>query len=358
MRFERSQILRLFRNGRGRKYTGSWLFHDRENEAGDNAEYLYDYVMKYKKDIYFTLRRDSIDWNRLTKKGFRMIEWGSEEHLLCILHCKYQISSFFDYFHNNVLRFNRKLSYIFLQHGVIKDNMSRFFTRFTPSMFITSTDDEYKYIKDNFNLPANIVKLTGLARHDRLGSMKKSKDTIFLFPTWRRRLKDKDLTNEVYYIEWMKFIESGELKSFAEENGLKIVMKIHPSMVYGLNFEWKVPKYVEINNEDFGLTLSKSAILITDYSSIAFEAAYIYKPIIYYQFDAEYFRKTHLEKGYFEYERDGFGKVVNTVSRIIDEMKVIAGNNLEMSEEYREKANRTFKFRDGRCCERIYNLLN
>ena len=46
-------------------------------------------------------------------------------------------------------------------------------------------------------------------------------------------------------------------------------------------------------------------------SSVAFDFAYLGKPVIYAQFDKEEFYEKHDYKaGYFNYERDGFGEVV------------------------------------------------
>ncbi len=55
-------------------------------------------------------------------------------------------------------------------------------------------------------------------------------------------------------------------------------------------------------------------MVVTDYSSIAFEAAHFNRPVVYYQFDTvEASSGQHVfTKGYFDYERDGFGAVCQT----------------------------------------------
>ena len=57
---------------------------------------------------------------------------------------------------------------------------------------------------------------------------------------------------------------------------------------------------------------ARCALLVTDYSSVAFNVAYIDRPVVYFQFDRdEMLGGRHVgRKGYFEYERDGFGPVV------------------------------------------------
>ena len=50
---------------------------------------------------------------------------------------------------------------------------------------------------------------------------------------------------------------------------------------------------------------------VTDYSSQAFEAAYLERAVVYYQFDqADFFGGTHVyRKGTWDYDTDGFGPV-------------------------------------------------
>ena len=81
------------------------------------------------------------------------------------------------------------------------------------------------------------------------------------------------------------------------------------------------PDYVEVIDQLAEPSLhplfAKTALLVTDYSSVAFEIAYIEKPVIYYQFDAEQFYDGgHLGfGGYFDFARDGFGPVCETEAR-------------------------------------------
>ena len=57
--------------------------------------------------------------------------------------------------------------------------------------------------------------------------------------------------------------------------------------------------------------LIKASLLVTDYSSIFFDFAYLRKPIIYAHFDYKEYRMNHYPKGYFDYEKDGFGYIIH-----------------------------------------------
>jgi CDP-glycerol glycerophosphotransferase (TagB/SpsB family) len=104
-------------------------------------------------------------------------------------------------------------------------------------------------------------------------------------------------------------------------------------------------------------SFAEAALMVTDYSSVAFECAYIDRPTTYYQFDRdEFFAIDHVHaKGYFDYHDNGFGPVAETQDQVLDAIK----NALEGNEDsaYAQRREQFFAFRDGKCCERVYNAI-
>jgi len=96
---------------------------------------------------------------------------------------------------------------------------------------------------------------------------------------------------------------------------------------------------------------------VTDYSSVAFECAYLDRPIVYFQFDRdEFFAGNHTyTRGYFDYREHGFGPVAETEDQVLDAIQ----QALEGREDpiYAQRRESFFAFRDGRCCERVYNEI-
>ena len=74
---------------------------------------------------------------------------------------------------------------------------------------------------------------------------------------------------------------------------------------------------LNLEQERYSDLFNECSIFITDYSSIHFDVATEKKPIIYYQFDKVKFFTTHYGKGYFDYEKDGFGDVITEEKDII-----------------------------------------
>lgn len=92
--------------------------------------------------------------------------------------------------------------------------------------------------------------------------------------------------------------------------------------------------------------------MITDYSSVAFDFAYIKKPLIYYQND-DY----HYEKGYFDYETMGFGDIIQTEEELIDKIIEYIENNCQMEEKYQKRVDKFFKYTDKNNSKRVYEWI-
>ena len=99
--------------------------------------------------------------------------------------------------------------------------------------------------------------------------------------------------------------------------------------------------------------------MVTDYSSVAFDFAYLRKPIVYSQFDkAEFFGGGHsYTEGYFDYVRDGFGEVEETLENVVDRIIEYMENGCQIKPEYRERIDKTFAFDDKDCSRRVYETV-
>ena len=102
--------------------------------------------------------------------------------------------------------------------------------------------------------------------------------------------------------------------------------------------------------------LRQAALMITDYSSVAFDFAYMRKPIIYYQFDKNVF---DVEYGgsYFSHERDGFGPVVTEKEECILKIADWMDKRFDLDGIYIDRCERVFPYYDKGNCERIYSAI-
>lgn len=351
-----------------------WLLMDRDYEADDNAEHLYRYIMQNhpEQKMFFALRKESSDWERLEKEGFNLIEFGSFKFERIIKKASKVISSHCDEY---LMRYiTPRQQFIFLQHGVIKDDLSKWLNSKKVNLFITSTKAEYDSIVNDYNrykFGKKEVVLTGLARHDVLLKNNKS-DTkqILIMPTWRagivgnitnsskRGLKE-NLKQSEYFQKWNSLLNNDNLKKLCELYSYAIVFNPHPNIMPYLK-EFNIPSHIKIANQDESLQVlfCNSSLMITDYSSVAFEMAYLNKPVIYYQFDKEEFFTSHTyQKGYFSYEKNGFGPVVENEENLLKELEILLKNNCKPFGIYKDNIDSTFVFKDDKCCERNYLVV-
>ncbi|EPN8822396.1 CDP-glycerol glycerophosphotransferase family protein, partial [Campylobacter coli] len=329
------------------KNSNLWLFADMSWRADDNAEHLYRYVMRNhpKQKIAFILSKKSIDYLRLKKEGFKLVDPKSFYFKYLIYKADKIISSHVDRYIFNALGGDtlKTKDFIFLQHGVIKDDLSRWLNQRKIDIFITSTKAEYDSIAGDFNhykFSTKEVVLTGLARWDALvkNNILNTKQ-ILIMPTWREYLSGKvqkygararnpEFVKSLYFQKWQEFLCSKELEKLAVQCGYSIVFIPHPQVRMYLE-DFNLPSYIITSyKESMQELFCKSSLMITDYSSVAFEMAVLKKPVLYYQFDKDEFFAKHLyTQGYFDYERDGFGEVCFNYNQLLYYLKDILSYN-------------------------------
>ncbi|EAJ4116152.1 capsular biosynthesis protein, partial [Campylobacter coli] len=351
-----------------------WLLMDRDYEADDNAEHLYRYIMQNhpEQKIVFALRKESLDWERLEKEGFNLVEFGSLEFERIIKKASKVISSHADGYLTRYI--TSKQQFIFIQHGVIPNDLSKWLNSKKIDLFVTSTKAEYKSIANDYNrykFGKKEVALIGLARHDALLKNNQCNTRqIVIMPTWRanivgvalgssKRGLQSDFTQSEYFKKWNLLLNSNILQKLCEKYDYTVVFNPHRNIIPYLK-EFNIPSYIKIasQNESLQKLFCNSSLMITDYSSVAFEMAYLNKPVIYYQFDHEEFFSSHtLQKGYFDYEKDGFGPVVENEENLLKQLENLLQNDCNPFGIYKDNIDLTFAFKDGKCCERIYKIL-
>ncbi|ECP0648674.1 capsular biosynthesis protein, partial [Campylobacter jejuni] len=329
------------------KNANLWIFADMASKADDNAEHLYRYVMNNhpKQKIVFALRKDSCDYLRLKKEGFNLVDPRSLHFKYLLYKASKVISSHIDKYIFNAFGGDtlKTKDFVFLQHGVTKDDISSWVNKRKIDIFITSTKAEYDSITGNFNhykFSTKEVVLTGLARWDALikNNVLNTKQ-ILIMPTWREylsgkiqkygvRTKNPDFTKSLYFQKWQEFLCSKELENLAKKYGYSVVFIPHPQVRIYLD-DFNLPSYIITSYKTSMQELfCKSSLMITDYSSVAFEMAILNKPVLYYQFDKdEFFAKHSYTQGYFNYEKDGFGTVVLDIDNLLYELKMKLQNH-------------------------------
>ena len=374
-------LRRKARRDRKRKKKPVVLLADRVNMGRDNAEALFRYMMENGMDadydIYFCVKKNTEDFLKLSEIG-NVLDFGSEEYKRKYLCADWVITAGFDAWFSNA--FGEDLKYmadlcsydhIFLQHGVIMNDWARILncaeTGF--SLFITSTDREFEEVSSNrYGYDDGQVVLTGMARYDLL---KSEPDKIIAFmPTWRiglagdidyengSRLYSEKIKGSEYFRFYNSLINDQELLTVMRENGYRGEFYVHPSFMRNAS-DFEGNDVICVNEKaDYSDVFRKAAILVTDYSSVNIDFAYLEKPIVYSQFDRDSFFDAHIcRRGYFDYRTDGFGPVFSEIGEVRSELIRLMKNGAEMDEKYRKRAEGFFHFHDRNNRKRIISNI-
>jgi hypothetical protein len=361
---------------------------DRVFNADDSGEHLFRYLREHRPEVnaWFVIQKGTPDHRRLRRDGYgrRVVAHGSLRWKLLMLNCRHLISSHAD---EVVLR-PRAITALaeprwrvtFLQHGVIKDDLSTWLDRKEIDLFVTSTPAELQSIVGDhttYRYTTREVKLTGLPRFDRvreegLRFPPEKRDLIVVAPTWRQWLSTadalvtgrhqvrEDFESSQYAAEWTALLNSPELRELADRSGLTMGLLLHPNLQDTARLP-TLPHVVPLRFEGHNVQefFARSRVLVTDYSSMFFNAAYIERPVVYFQFDRDQMHTGwHLgRKGYFDYERDGFGPVAHSVAEAVAAITKTVDSGPEPEPEYLNRIRETFPDRDGRCCERVADAI-
>lgn len=347
-----------------------WIIMDRKDVADDNAEHFYKYAIKQNDGIkkFFSIFENSPDFSRIQKLYGNVLPFESKKHRFYYSFADKIISSQGSEFYLNPFRHRNypqtagisNVDFYFLQHGIIKDNMSSWLRKYdrNPKLIVTSTELEYKSLFDEgYNYGDKVIQLLGLPRYDNLDN-KGYKKQIVIMPSWRNYLVDEEIfLKSEYFKRFNSLVNNEKLINHAKNNGYELVFKPHPELVKYLDLFDKndsvqidqFKKYQEVFNE--------SALLITDYSSIFFDFSYLKKPLIYYQYGNDYHYDS--ENGYFNYESMGFGPVIKDEEELINKIIEYIDNDCVMENIYKKRVDDFFKYHDHnnskRCYDWIYN---
>lgn len=353
------------------EYKDLWLIAERGIDARDNAYYLFKYIVHNKPEINiaYVISRESADRDRVLKLG-RVIDYASFRHFLAVAASKVKISTHIMGYTPYIDFFVRadKLGLvggkkIFLQHGIIKDNLTYLYDdNVNIDLFVCSAKPEYEYVSNNFGYKDGVVRLLGLCRYDDLCKNTGRTKKVLIMPTWRYSLQgaDKDtFMNSEYFKSFNELLNSDRLNGILNKYGYEALFYPHIEMQGFIDCFTSCEniRIMTFNDCTVQSLLINSDVLITDFSSVFFDYGYMEKPMIFYQFDEESFRKQHYSEGYFNYKRDAFGKVVYELMDVLDELEKILSRGAETESVYLDRINSFFTLRDKDNSKRNFNAV-
>lgn len=374
-----ARIVSTFFDGKG-----VWLVAEKTDEARDNGYWFYKYLRTAHPEAkaYYVISRNSADYLKINGLGEeRIVAPRSWKHKIMFWAAEYNVCSqpqanYFSAFLPLRRYRGKKQKTVFLQHGIIKDNLSHGIDAAESGIdiFITSAKREQDAVIERHGYDEHSCVLTGLCRFDNLPLSHPQKSRIVLvMPTFRHWLlpdrveaateaEMERFRKDSFCETYRQFLSSSKLASLLEQNNYSLLFYPHyctqPFLeCFADGSRTKRVLLASKNQYDVQKLLMESDILITDFSSVFFDFAYMKKPEIFYQFDEERYRGEHYEEGYFKYREDAFGPVFNNAEEVLVYLEERLADDARMEKKYLERVDEFFAYTDRNNCERTYNTI-
>lgn len=337
-----------------------WVTYETySSTAQDNSFYFFEWVVKNApgQAIYYIIKKNSPDMAALRPYGRRIVHYYSMRHLLLMLRCSLFVAAQ-GRFH--AFKFRPRKSrvktevmakpLVFLQHGVTAFKKSAF-RKGDPSgsadLVIAVSDAEKARIVKHWGYKPEDVVVSGFSRFDILEDRSTPDDPMILvMPTWRSWLED--VTQEVF--DASEFAKNyHNLLRYLDVRGLRTEFYIHIKLapyVRGWTEDFQGVKIVLLGEARVNEMLMRASILVTDYSSVAWDFLYMNKPTAFFQFDRSKYER--LTGSFIDLEKDLFGpRAENAIDiiKVVDEL--LAKNTKSPNDQH-------FRYVDQQNSLRIY----
>jgi hypothetical protein len=267
------------------------------NTARDNGRALFEWLRENAPDVQasYVIETNNLDDYDTEQPG--VVVFGSRAHLERCLDarvCAFTHHS--GYVYPSIIRMisperHTSTHTIFMQHGVtaMKKSVARHYhcKRVGYSAVLVCSQMERLIFHNHFSYELESIFVTGFPRYDSL--FHKGKDAVvdrnqvLFFPTWRpglEKMRTEDVVDHPFFVQW-KLAMKG-----VADIGLRCILILHPMLYRHQSiFEGHVDEIRKPTS--FQDSLVRSTCLVTDYSSVSFDALFLKKPVFLLQFDQE-----------------------------------------------------------------------
>lgn len=324
----------------GRPSSKTWVFFEYESSmAQDNGLALFAYIRENRTDIksIFIIDKSSRDLKNLEKYESYIVYKYTFRHFWILLTARVLVSSQSRYHSYRIAPspidpYANALAlkpFIFLQHGVLglkKIKFHRSNYRVSADLFFSSTAYEKELICEDFGYEPSQVPLVGLPRFDQLYDSSLNFREILVMPTWRKWLQninDESFKKSDFFVNYVKLLSDQRLIKYCKTHKFKINLYLHPIIGKHVRLFKDLPDVVNIvtsGERNINELLMSARVLVTDYSSVAWDFAYMKKPIAFFHFDIEEYNSYH--GAFFDIKRElgnlSFEKPRPAVEKIIE----------------------------------------
>lgn len=367
---------------KGENTKNIWLFGGHNGVLyDDNSKVFYEYLLDNKLNIeaYWIVDskskiKDKIKGKYLEKDTLKSYVYFFRSKVCVFSHSISGDIARYIHLVPFVKKEYKKIKKIYVSHGIegmkkiknYKNGKNK--TQLSNSMIssydlIISANQFDKNIKINdWKINKNKIKVIGMPRFDKLEDKQDiNNKSILYIPTWREWIyfNENDFENSQYYKKINSLLKNEKLIKIIEKE--KIILKIylhHYMHKYIKQFsKEKFSKNIKILSQEVNVQneLITNSLMITDYSSVAYDFFYQNKPIIFYQFDLE----EYLEKrgSYINLKKDLFGEKSYDEIDCVNKIEKYINNNFKLENIFLKNKKKYFEYFDNKNCERLLETI-
>lgn len=358
-----------------------WLVGERSETARDNGRVFFEHARKTRPDaaIYYVLDRDSPMRAPMAAAYGNVVDHSSWRHRLLMLHADVLINAYSikhmlprrwhpgAYMLQAAWRTGARR--VYLKHGVQAMPYAIKRANGGYDLVVTVGPRETASIAKVSGYDSQLAE-TGLARFDDLRGGDRT-NTILFMPTWRRSLVPRLFSGSTEPAapfegsEYVSFVDdllgAGRLASILERHELRMLFVPHYNLARLFASDRYRSERIEVldgTTADIPRLLRRCDLLLTDYSSVHFDVAYVGAPVVYAQFDMAEFEAGQNAGSWFDFAGDGFGPVVTTVDQVIDALERYAEAGFRREPEYEARVGDIFAHRDHGNSSRILAAID
>lgn len=364
----------------------SWIICERGIEARDNGYAFFKYMRSNfpnKKVYYLIDPTNKIDYDNVKHLG-NIIYYNSPEHRMAIFYAECLLSTHIGFItpwsyvcHKTFFSCLHCPKFVLLNHGITKEDMSKKLNKRVTGtdLFIAANEEDFNALTQDkrYGYKPTEVSLTGYARYDKWETGSERNQILFM-PTWRAYLVNKTIQNRntptvidnfkesLYYQMIQQLLNNPRLDELLNQHNMQMVFYPHYEMQSALSLwstKCKNIVFADKQHYDIPTLMRESKILITDYSGVGFDFAYMYKPVLYYQFDQDEYYAGHYQRSkQYSLENNGLGPVVTMEEDLIKTLEILLTNQCMMPDTYHQKVDKFFTYHDTNNCQRIYSAVS
>lgn len=358
-------IISLFLNNNFKKKVLKkriWLIGAGDDIYSNNCKLFYEYICSNHKEIDIYWVCEEKNKNELIKHipQDKLIARGSVFNYLMIANSEIAVCGFSDYDvapgYFRLIK-KRKPLLVYISHGFdgLKGMPCNYYTAFPTDIICAASEYEKRIKIEKCGASEDKVVVTGYARYDVFDTYTNvsKKKRVFIMPTWRDwyEYEDTEYENTALYHAYNDLFRN--LSQKADDVDFEVIYKFHPRMEsFFKNADWKKYSNIKQANEDTSIQelLEKSDIIITDYSSVFWDAIYMKKNVILFWFDKE----EYSEKRGLLANCDFYNYIASDISEFMLIFDKMLKNNV-IDDNIR---NQYFNWFDKDNCKRIFEAIN